>query len=82
MPRDDPRSAPIKNKFAVALTTVTLGMALFAGSGGTASAAHLSGLTKDDCKNGGFSEYQRVNGDASTTFKNQGDCIQFVNTGK
>jgi hypothetical protein len=54
----------------------------FAGTGGTASAAHLTGLTKEDWKNGGFSEYQRVKGDESTTFKNQGDCIQFVNTGK
>ena len=69
----------MKNKLAIALTTVTLGMALFAGS---ASAAHLTGLTADDCKNGGFSEYQRTRGDLATTFKNQGDCIQFVNTGK
>ena len=69
----------MKNKLAVALTTVTLGLALFTGS---ASAAHLTGLTKEDCKNGGFSEFQRVKGDESTTFKNQGDCIQFVNTGK
>jgi hypothetical protein len=32
--------------------------------------------TKDQCKNGG---YKRFNDPA---FKNQGDCIQFVNTGK
>ena len=69
----------MKNKIAIAVTAVTLGTALLSGS---ASAAHLSDLTKDDCKKGGFTEYQRVNGDASTTFKNQGDCIQFVNTGK
>ena len=32
--------------------------------------------TKDDCKNGGWATF------ISPTFKNQGDCIQFVNTGK
>ncbi len=32
---------------------------------------------KDQCKNGGW---QRFN--FPRTFKNQGDCIQFVNTGK
>jgi len=66
----------MKNKLAVALTTVTLGLALFAG---TASAAHVP-ADKSDCKNGGFSEYTTANG--SQRFKNQGDCIQFVNTGK
>jgi len=69
----------MKKKLAVALGTVALGLALFAGP---ASAAHLSDLTKDDCKKGGFAEYQRTKGDMSTTFKNQGDCIQFVNTAK
>ncbi len=69
----------MKHKIAIAVTAVALETALLSGS---ASAAHLSDLTKDECKNGGFAEYQRVNGDASTTFKNQGDCIQFVNTGK
>lgn len=33
----------------------------------------------DQCKNGGWQNYVRVN---ATTFKNQGDCIQYVNTGK
>lgn len=32
--------------------------------------------TKDACKNGGWSGF------SGRTFKNQGDCIQFVNTGK
>ena len=32
---------------------------------------------KDQCKNGGWRNF-----DSPHTFKNQGDCIQFVNTGK
>ncbi len=35
--------------------------------------------TKDDCKNNGWQTYTRADG---STFKNQGDCIQYVNTGK
>jgi hypothetical protein len=34
---------------------------------------------KDQCKSGGWSSMFRSNG---TGFKNQGDCIQYVNTGK
>ncbi|MDQ4120075.1 MAG: thrombospondin type 3 repeat-containing protein [Acidobacteriota bacterium] len=34
---------------------------------------------KDQCKNDGWKNYRRANGIA---FKNQGDCIQYVNTGK
>jgi hypothetical protein len=34
---------------------------------------------KEQCKNGGWVNYARADG---TTFKNQGDCIQYVNTGK
>lgn len=33
----------------------------------------------NQCKNGGWMNYRRANG---STFKNQGDCIQYVNTGK
>lgn len=33
--------------------------------------------TKDDCKNDGWKQFT-----SPRTFKNQGDCIQFVNTGK
>lgn len=33
--------------------------------------------TTDQCKNGGWKNYN-----APRTFKNQGDCIQYVNTGK
>jgi hypothetical protein len=36
-------------------------------------------ITKDECKNGGWMDLTRADG---TTFKNQGDCIQYVNTGK
>jgi len=34
---------------------------------------------KDQCKNGGFNQFTRADG---SSFKNQGDCIQYVNTGK
>lgn len=40
------------------------------------SAAALAPTSKDQCKNGGWQQF------TSPTFKNQGDCIQFVNTGK
>ena len=35
--------------------------------------------TVDDCKNGGWQNVKRADG---SSFKNQGDCIQYVNTGK
>jgi hypothetical protein len=35
--------------------------------------------TKDDCKAGSWSSFKRADG---TGFKNQGQCIQYVNTGK
>jgi hypothetical protein len=34
---------------------------------------------KDDCKKGGWADLTRADG---SSFKNQGDCIQYVNTGK
>jgi hypothetical protein len=34
---------------------------------------------KDDCKKGGWMDLERANG---SSFKNQGDCIQYMNTGK
>jgi hypothetical protein len=37
---------------------------------------HLRPQTKDDCKNGGWKTF------SDPTFKNQGDCIKWVNTGK
>jgi hypothetical protein len=41
--------------------------------------ADLVATSKDECKNGGWKTLVRANG---TSFKNQGDCIQYVNTGK
>lgn len=35
--------------------------------------------SKDQCKNGGWQNVKRADG---SSFKNQGDCIQYVNTGK
>ena len=35
--------------------------------------------SKDQCKDGGWQTVNRANG---SSFKNQGDCIQYVNTGK
>jgi hypothetical protein len=35
--------------------------------------------SKDDCKNGGYNSVRDAQGNP---FKNQGQCIQFVNTGK
>ena len=35
--------------------------------------------TANDCKNGGWQNRTRLDG---STFKNQGDCVQYVNTGK
>jgi len=35
--------------------------------------------TKDDCKNGGYNNVKDAQGNS---FKNQGQCIQYVNTGK
>ncbi len=37
------------------------------------------GFSKDDCKKGGWQNLHRADGSG---FKNQGDCIQYVNTGK
>ena len=34
-------------------------------------------VDKDQCKDGGWNRF-----DAPKKFKNQGDCIEFVNTGK
>jgi hypothetical protein len=44
-------------------------------------AASVSGVptAKDDCKNGGWKDLNRAD---DSTFKNQGDCIQYFNTGK
>lgn len=39
---------------------------------------YLVATNKDQCKHGGFNNVRRNDG---TSFKNQGDCIQYVNTG-
>ena len=36
-------------------------------------------MTKDQCKNGGWQTARRADG---TSFKNQGDCVSYTNTGK
>ena len=43
-----------------------------------AAASHTA-VAKDDCKKGGWADLVRADG---SSFKNQGDCIQYVNTGK
>ena len=43
----------------------------------TATAAPAGPTSKEQCKNGGWRTFT-----APRRFKNQGDCIQFVNTGK
>ena len=51
----------------------------------TVSNVHLGEATvktasaKDECKKGGWMDLSRADG---SSFKNQGDCIQYVNTGK
>lgn len=42
-------------------------------------AAAKTTTAKDECKKGGWAEMSREDG---STFKNQGDCIQYFNTGK
>jgi len=43
------------------------------------TAAYPTATTKDGCKNNGW---QSLSGAGGSPFKNQGDCIQYVNTGK
>ena len=42
-------------------------------------AASPVATSKDDCKGNGWQGLSRLDG---STFKNQGDCIQYANTGK
>ena len=53
------------------------------GNSGPLASAELYNIgvptNKDQCKNGGWMTLSRPDG---SPFKNQGDCIQFVNTGK
>ena len=74
------KGAHMKNHLRIALAAVALGMTVMAGS---VSAAHPEPTTKADCMNGGFAEYKTSGRpDATQRFANQGQCIQFVNTGK
>lgn len=54
------------------LTGLDIGFRTYAGESGVGPPA-----TKDACKNGGWATFT-----IPRAFKNQGDCIQFVNTGK
>jgi len=56
------------------ITTLGHGFVIDNLSLGTANAAAL----KDDCKNGGWQLFTRADG---SSFKNQGDCIQYSTTG-
>jgi len=47
------------------------------GIGDTCDRATGPRRNKDQCKNGGWMRF-----DTPRAFKNQGDCIQYVNTGK
>jgi uncharacterized membrane protein len=47
--------------------------------GATESHGFIASSNKDDCKGDGWRSLSRANG---TFFKNQGDCVQYVNTGK
>jgi hypothetical protein len=59
-----------------ALNTLLFGFVMDNLSLGTAAAVPSA---KDDCKNGGWQLFTRADG---SSFKNQGDCIQYTNTGK
>jgi hypothetical protein len=71
----------------VAIGGCTLAANQSAGSGYDAASQALQTFTvsartppnSDACKNGGWVTYTRKDG---SEFKNQGDCIQYVNTGK
>ncbi|PYJ08908.1 MAG: hypothetical protein DMF06_11635 [Verrucomicrobia bacterium] len=52
----------------------SVGITVVVGTGG----AFCVPTTANQCKNGGWMTRTRANG---STFKNQGDCIQYVNTG-
>jgi hypothetical protein len=53
----------------------SVGITVRVGSGGVP----CTPATADECKNGGWRTHTRGDG---STFKNQGDCIQYVNTGR
>ena len=65
-----------------------IGIATLAGVGvlvpaSTAVAAHPAPTAKEDCRGGEFAEYRTgLAANAPQRFKNQGQCIRFVVTGK
>lgn len=54
----------------------SVGITVVVGSGGAVCNVPTD---KNQCKNGGWSSMTRID---ATPFKNQGDCIQYVNTGR
>ena len=56
-------------------TSGAAGVQIKLGQGEAATVA----TSKDECKKGGWADLTRADG---SSFKNQGDCIQYVNTGK
>jgi len=69
----------MKNKRRVGLAGVLM-LATLAFSGTTFASTPLPKVTsKDQCMNNGWKAVGRAD---HTAFKNQGDCIQYVNTGK
>jgi hypothetical protein len=68
----------MKKKLAMALMTATMGLTLIASSVG---AAHPEPTMKSECMGGNFAEYNVGFSDVQR-FKNQGQCIKFVTTGK
>ena len=68
----------MKKKLTLALLTATMSLTMLAGSAG---AAHPEPSMKSDSMNGEFAEYNVGFSDIQR-FKNQGQCIRFVNTGK
>ena len=70
-------------KLSYAVLTLAMAGGMAVSTAGVASAAHPSPTTKADCKNGEFAEYKTSGApDAEQRFKNQGQCIRFVETGK
>jgi hypothetical protein len=69
----------MKKKLAMALMTATMSLTMMAGSVG---AGHPEPTMKSDCMGGNFAEYNTNLTDGIQRFKNQGQCIKFVVTGK
>src|SRR5207249_2330141 len=77
---------PGERLFPLAVFTVSSGRMTIWGGGATSNFNDVWVLSfdnqpasKDACKGGGWRTLRRADG---SSFKNQGDCIQYVNTGK